>query len=112
MYGTASRDAFPTVMVDRDKLARRLGTVLTSADLQEQLRELGLRGITLQPDDLRETLIQGQREVWIVPARVAEALRGIADRQTRSDRPIEAALKRLNGWWKAWKLFMPQNHLR
>lgn len=112
MYGTDSRDAFPTVMVDRDKLARRLGTVLTSADLQEQLRELGLRGITLQPDDLKETLIQGQREVWIVPARVAEALRGIADRQTRSDRPIEAALKRLNGWWKAWKLFMPQNHLR
>jgi hypothetical protein len=111
-YGTNSRDAFPTVMVDRDKLARRLGTVLTSADLQEQLRELGLRGITLQPDDLREALIQAEREVWIVPARVAEALRGIADREKRTDRPIEKGLKSFQSWWKRWKLFMPQNHLR
>jgi hypothetical protein len=112
LYGTDSRDAFPMVQVDRDKLARRMGVVLTSEDLHKQLHELGLKGIQLLPDDLRETLVQGQRETWIVPARVAEALRGIADRQTQTDRPIEAALKTVNGWWKAWKLFMPQNHLR
>lgn len=112
MYGLDSRDAFPTVTVDRDKLARRLGVMLTSADLQQQLKELGLRGVTLRPEDLTETLIQGQKEVWIVPARVAEALRGIADRQQYKDRAIEAALKKANSWWKQWKLFTPQNHTR
>jgi hypothetical protein len=112
LYGTDSRDAFPTVMVDRDKLARRLGEALTSADLHTQLRELGVRGVKLLPEDLKETLIQGQRETWIVPARVAEALRGIADRQTQSDKPIESALKAVNSAWKRWKLFMPQNHAR
>lgn len=112
LYGTDSRDAFPSVQVDRSKLAQRLGVILTSDDLQKQLAELGLKGIKLLPEDLRETLVQGQREVWIVPARVAEALRGIADRQNRTDQPIETALRSLNSWWKRWKLFMPQNHVR
>ena len=112
LYGTDSRDAFPTVQIDRDKLARRLGVILTSEDLHKQLEALGLRGIKLLPEDLKETLVQGQRETWIVPARVAEALRGIADRQTQTDGPIDAALRAVNGAWKAWKLFMPQNHVR
>jgi hypothetical protein len=112
LYGTDSRDAFPSVMVDRDKLARRLGEALTSADLHEQLKELGVKGIKLLPEDLKETLIQGQRETWIVPARVAEALRGIADRQKKTSEPIESAIKKVNGAWKGWKLFMPQNHIR
>ena len=112
LYGTDSRDAFPSVMVDRDKLARRLGEDLTSADLHEQLKELGVKGIKLLPEDLKETLIQGQRETWIVPARVAEALRGIADRQKKTSEPIESAIKKVNGAWKGWKLFMPQNHIR
>jgi hypothetical protein len=112
LYGTDSRDAFPTVQIDRDKLARRLGVILTSEPLEKQLAELGLKGIKLLPEDLRETLVQGQREVWVVPARVAEALRGIADRQKAVDQPIEAAMRALNSWWKRWKLFMPQNHIR
>ena len=112
LYGTDSRDAFPSVNVDREKLARRLGVVLTGEDLQKQLAAMGLKGIQLLPEDLKETLMQGQREMWVVPARVAEALRGIADRQTQRDDPISAALKTANGWWKAWKLFMPQNHIR
>jgi hypothetical protein len=112
LYGTESRDAFPAVQIDRDKLARRLGVELSSADLQKQLRELGLQGVTLRPDDLNDTLVQGARETWVVPARVAEALRGVADRQSQTDRPIEAGLKKLNQWWKAWKLFMPQSHVR
>ena len=112
LYGTDSRDAFPTVMVDRDKLARRLGKALTSADLHEQLRQLGVKGVKLLPEDLKESLVQGARETWVVPDRVAEALRGIADRQQTTSEPIGAAIKQFNGAWKAWKLFMPQNHVR
>lgn len=112
LYGTDSRDAFPTITIDRDKLARRLGVMLTSADLQKQLNELGLKGVKLLPEDLQETLQQGTRETWIVPARVAEALRGIADRQSHQDNAVEKGLKALNSTWKAWKLFMPWNHFR
>ena len=111
-YGTDSRDAFPTIMVDRDKLARRLGRELTSEDLQQQLARLGMDGVRLMPEDLKETLMAGNRETWIVPARVAEALRGIADRETRTTGEIEAAMKWALGKWKAWKLFMPWNHIR
>jgi hypothetical protein len=112
LYGTDSRDAFPTIMVDRDKLARRLGAELTSEDLHQQLERLGMTGVRLLPDDLKETLMQGNREIWIVPARVAEALRGIADRETVSSSALDAALKKGLGAWKAWKLFMPWNHIR
>ena len=111
-YGTDSRDAFPTIMVDRDKLARRLGRELTSEDLQQQLARLGMDGVRLMPEDLKETLMAGNRETWIVPARVAEGLRGIADRETRTTGEIEAAMKWALGKWKGWKLFMPWNHIR
>jgi hypothetical protein len=112
LYGTDSRDAFPTVSIDRDKLARRLGVALTSADLQSQFEQLGLKGVRLLPEDLKEAMEMGARETWIVPARVAEALRGIAQRETHSDKAWDAAMKFAIGAWKRWKLFMPQNHIR
>ena len=111
-YGTDSRDAFPTLTVNRDLLARRLGVMLTSGDLHAQLRELNQTGVKLLPEDIRESLSQGERETWIVPARVAEALRGIADRLGKQDNAIETAAKFTLGIWKGWKLFMPWNHVR
>lgn len=112
LYGTDSRDAFPTVTVNRDALARRLGVMLTSADIHQQLKELGHKDVKLLPEDLRETLAMGARETWILPARVAEALRGIADRASKQDNAIEAAAKFTLGIWKGYKLFMPWNHIR
>ena len=111
-YGTDSRDAFPTLTVNRDLLARRLGVMLTSGDLHAQLKELNQTGVKLLPEDIRESLSQGERETWIVPARVAEALRGIADRLGKQDNAIETAAKFTLGIWKGWKLFMPWNHIR
>lgn len=112
LYGTDSRDAFPSISIDRDKLAHRLGVMLTSEDIHRQFEALGLKGIKLLPEDLKETLQMGTRETWVVPARVAEALRGIAQRETKQDSAIEAAAKWTLGKWKAWKLFMPWNHVR
>jgi hypothetical protein len=112
LYGADSRDAFPSIEIDRDKLARRLGVALTSDDLQAQLQALGLRGVTLLPEDLNETLQRSAKETWILPARVAEALRGVAEREGRQDDALATGLKWALGKWKAWKLFMPWNHLR
>ena len=112
LYGADSGDAFPQVTIDRDRLARRLGVMLTSEDLHKQLAELGLKGIKLLPQDLEETMQMGAREIWVVPARVAEALRGIAARESRQDTPWDAAFKAPVKFWKVWKLFMPWNHVR
>lgn len=112
LYGTDSRDAFPSITIDREKLAQRMGVMLTSDDLHQQLKQLGLDGVQLLPEDIRESLQQGMRETWVLPARVAEALRGIAERQDRNPGAIDRALKTTVGMWKAWKLFMPWNHIR
>jgi len=112
MMTHSKENPYLALTIDRDKLAQRLGVVLTGDDLHKQLNELGLRGVKILPEDIKETLLTAGPEVWIVPARVAEALRGIESRSKRQDQPIEAALRAFNGWWKAWKLFMPQNHVR
>jgi hypothetical protein len=111
-YGTDSRDAFPTLTINRDLLARRLGVMLTSGDLHAQLKALDQTGVKLLPEDIRESLTQGERETWIVPSRVAEALRGIGDRLSAQDNAVEAAAKWTLGVWKGWKLFMPMSHFR
>ena len=111
-YGTDSRDAFPTLTINRDLLARRLGVMLTSGDLHAQLKELNQTGVKLLPEDIRESLTQGERETWIVPSRVAEALRGIGDRLSAQDNAVESALKWTLQVWKSWKLFMPMSHIR
>jgi hypothetical protein len=111
-YGTDSRDAFPTLTINRDLLARRLGVMLTSGDLHAQLKALDQTGVKLLPEDIRESLTQGERETWIVPSRVAEALRGIGDRLSAQDNAVEAAAKWTLGVWKGWKLFMPMSHIR
>ena len=78
---------------------RRLGVMLSSEDIHRQLAALDQKGIRLLPEDIRETLSQGERETWIVPARVAEALRGIGDRLSKQDNALEAAAKFTLGIW-------------
>jgi GNAT superfamily N-acetyltransferase/proteasome lid subunit RPN8/RPN11 len=103
----------PEMTIDRDRLARRLGVALTEAPLQEQFAALGLRGIKILPEDIRETLGAGEQETWVLPETVAEALNGMLDRETRRresliSRPIELAQK----GWKLNILFAPWNYAR
>jgi hypothetical protein len=112
LYGAGEGDAFPSISVDREKLAKRIGVALTSEDLHKQLGELGLKGVRLLPEDLKESLSQGEKETWIVPARVAEALRGMAQRDSHTDKAWDSAMKFALGLWKKWKLFAPHNHMR
>ncbi len=112
LYGAGEKDAFPAVTIDPDVLAQRVGANITATDLRGQLKQLGLQGITLLPEDLREIMVQGSRETWVVPARVAEALRGVADRDSQHDGAISSALRWTLGMWKNWKLFAPHNYIR
>lgn len=114
MYGTDSRDAFPAYMLPADVLARKVGTAIDGTNLKEQLERLGVAGIKLLPEDIRETLELGARETWVIPSRVAEALRGIADRAAKEGMggPIDRLAQGTLGLWKRYKLFAPQSHVR
>lgn len=103
----------PEMTVSRDVLARRLGVALTEAPLQNQLDALGLKGIKLLPEDITEALAAGERETWVLPETVAEALNGMLRRETRTadsliSKPIQAAQL----LWKRNILFAPWNYPR
>lgn len=111
LFGTGDNpNPFVTVTVDRDKLAQRLGVMLSSSDLQEQLREIGKRDIVMLPGDFREVLNYGPGETWVIPAKVAEALHGISTRAEKAK--AKSIDKMVVQWWKQWKLFTPWNHVR
>lgn len=85
---------------------------LTSEDLHEQFKKLGVDNVRLNAGDIESVLHQSERETWILPRRVADALRGIHARSSHTEWALNRALKKAQGWWKQWKLMMPQNHAR
>ncbi|WP_404422896.1 hypothetical protein [Nibricoccus sp. IMCC34717] len=111
-YGADSKDAFTSIQIDRQKLAQRLGIMLSSEDIHEQLKELGIRGIKILPEDIREVLSAGEKETWILPARVADTLREIEVEDQQKDGPVRKLAKFHVGIWKQWKLFAPWNMIR
>ncbi|MDR2670138.1 MAG: hypothetical protein LBC26_00250, partial [Oscillospiraceae bacterium] len=115
IYGADSGEAFPQLFVDRGRLGDILGVELTGEEFHQQLEALGIKGVRLTPGDIREMVVQGAREKWVVPARVAEALRGI-ERREEADRAAgkgwRRALRAPVSFSKFWKLFVVVNHLR
>jgi hypothetical protein len=101
----------PEVMINRQVLADRLGVALGEGDLQAQLRELGLN-VTLTADDFRTALAAGERVQWVVPKPVAEAMRAIIARETRTAGAVERTLSAPQSLWKRWTLFAPHNVIR
>jgi hypothetical protein len=112
IYGAGTGDLYSGAKIDRNKLAQQLAIPLSSESVRDQLKQLGLQGVKILPEDIRAALEAGERETWILPARVAETLRRVIADGDRKDGAIESALKKINGLWKGWKLFMPWNHIR
>jgi hypothetical protein len=103
----------PEMTLDRDTLARRLGVILTEGPLQQQLEALGLKGIRILPEDIREALAAGEKETWILPDKVAEGLNGMLRRETKSsDSLISKPIQLLQAGWKRNILFAPWNYPR
>lgn len=112
IYGADEADMFPTLQINRDVLASRLGVPLTSEDIGKQLDKLGLEGIRLLPGDIEEASRAGEKEYWILPDTVAKALRKIAQRAEKSPGPVERAMAGVQGLWKRWILYAPHNYIR
>lgn len=103
----------PEMTIDRDTLARRLGVILTEAPLQQQLEALGLKGIKILPEDIKEALAAGEQETWILPEKVGEALNGMLRRETKSsDSLISKPIQLMQAGWKRNILFAPWNYPR
>lgn len=102
----------PELVIDRDALAHRLGVVLGSGPLQEELKKAGLTHVPLQPAEIQEMLVAGSRELWVLPTEVAEALRGVSRRAQKTDNLVTKILGGTQGLWKRNILFAPWNWLR
>ncbi len=112
MSADLGRNLMPAVTIDRDRLAQRLGAAIGEGELQSELAKLGVKGVQILPDDVRECLMAGEKEYWVVPARVADALQGIKRRAEAQDNAIEKTMGMAVGMWKRWMLFAPHNWMR
>jgi len=104
-------------IVSREKLAKRLGVALGDGDLQTELAKAGITQVQLLPSDIREALVPNEKETWIIPEKVAQALEAMIDRESRYEgsdlgsglaRSLEAA----QNLWKKHILFSPWNYIR
>lgn len=101
----------PEYIINRQVLADRLGVALGEGDLQQQLRELGL-SVTLTAEDFQAALAAGEKQQWVVPKPIAEAMRGIIARDTRTVGVAHAVISAPNSLWKRWTLFAPHTTIR
>lgn len=102
----------PEMVINRDLLSKRLGLVLGSGPIAEELKKHGLTDIPLRPEEVQEMLTAGATELWVLPKQMADALRGIAARQSRADKLLQKVLAAYNGFWKKNTLFAPWNWFR
>lgn len=115
-------------LFDKQKLALRMGLVLDpkvladalqitlkSGDVIEQLRTLVV-DFTVTADMLQTALVAGQREPWVLPNEIADALDGLLERQqaedVRSRSPIYRAQRKAMALWKWDILHAPWHFVR
>lgn len=101
----------PEYIVNRQVLAERLGVELGEGDLVTQLRQHGL-DVTLTAEDFQAALAAGERQQWVVPKPVADALREIVRRESHTPRAVERAIRTPQSAWKRWILFAPHTTIR
>lgn len=102
----------PALEISRDRLAQRIGAMIGEGDLHKELERLGVAGIRVLPEDIRESLHAGEKEYWVVPAKVSEALKGMERRAKEKDHLGEQILAGVQQVWKKNILFAPWNWVR
>jgi len=104
-------------IVSREKLAKRLGVALGDADLQTELAKAGITQVQLLPTDIREALVPNEKETWIIPEKVAQALEAMIERESRFEGSdlgsrVARSLEAAQNLWKKHILFSPWNYIR
>lgn len=103
-------------IVDRQKLADRIGKSIEGPNIAQQLRKLG---VTLTADDLKMALTTDDPVKWALHPKEAEALRGVLNRaEAKSKSGYSWGDQLTRGWqkvlsaWKWWHLFSPTSAVR
>lgn len=102
----------PELVIDRDALSKRIGIVLGSGPLEAELKKAGLSNLPLQPSEIQAMLVAGNKELWVLPNEVAEALRGRSHRAKWTDNKVVRVLSAPNSIWKKNILFALHNWAR
>lgn len=102
-------------VLDPQTIAQALGIALKDGDVVEQMRKLGV-DFVVEPEMLQQALVAGEKQPWVIPKEVAEALDGILDRQKREEAaaraPVTRRLRQAVALWKLNTLFAPWHYIR
>ncbi|MEW6303491.1 MAG: hypothetical protein AB1705_08480 [Verrucomicrobiota bacterium] len=92
-------------IVDRETLAKAIGVAVGDGDLRERMRELGV-DLNVTADQLHAALVASDKNQWLLPNELVDALEAIADREQRESLDAKEATILLRSWrfyLKAWK---------
>jgi hypothetical protein len=102
-------------VMDPQTIADALGIALKDGDVIEQMRKLGV-DFVVEPEMLQQALVAGEKQPWVIPKEMAEALDGILERQRQEDAiaraPVTRRLRQAVALWKLNTLFAPWHYIR
>lgn len=103
-------------IIDRETLAKALGVQLAgNTPLREMLTRLGV-DVKITPEMLRDALVAGEKQPWVIPAEMADALNGLERRfkarQFGESGAFGKVARTFTRLWKLNTLYNPKNWLR
>lgn len=102
-------------VMDPQTIADALGIALKDGDVIDQMRKLGV-DFVVEPEMLQQALVAGEKQPWVIPKEMAEALDGILERQRQEDAiaraPVTRRLRQAVALWKLNTLFAPWHYIR
>ena len=101
-------------ILSREVLAEKLGVLFNDGDLRTQMSG---KVLNVKPEDLHAAMVAGEKIQWALPDEIADALNGIAKRESAATNPglghaIGLPFRLANNFWKKTKLFAPWNWIR
>jgi len=101
-------------ILSREVLAEKLGVLFNDGDLRTQMAG---KVLNVKPEDLHAAMVAGEKIQWALPEEIADALNGIAKRESAATNPglghaIGLPFRIMNNFWKKTKLFAPWNWIR
>lgn len=105
----------PGYVLDADTIAKALEISLKDGDVVEQMKALGV-DFTVTADMLKQALVAGEKQPWVLPNEIADALDGILEREKADDAQNRNLLLRASrkavSLWKLDTLFAPWHYIR
>ena len=99
-------------VIDRNALAKAVGRVIGDGPIQEELKKMGVGEIKVSAAMIKEAMLAGEKEQWVVPKVVADALGDIQRMADLKPGPLAEKLMQYTTVWKQYQLLFPTNTIR